>query len=397
MKKIVLAVGVLGLVASSAAVGCGGDDDEPAATAGGSGSGGASAGSAGAGGSKAGSGGTAAGAGGTAAGAGGSTAGSGGSTAGAGGDAGAGGSTAGAGGTAAGAGGSTAGAGGTAAGAGGSTAGAGGSTAGAGGTAGGAAGAAGTGGAAGAAPADFSCVPVTAVDPKPAGTSVTFDFFVTNYSGGTPLDGYVLKACKKDDAACATPLDTKTSDAMGKVTFTVAVDANSAGFDGYIDATDPAKAAMFYPTLYAFGNHAAIGQLAGMSTWGVAVFPTGLFGAATAIGGVTVEKANGHGHVLHVTRDCNWAAATGVSVTPTAGADGAKTVIRYTAGSSLSKTATETSSSGAAFVFNVLAGNATVSASVAATSTALGSVTVPVRQDVLTVTSWYPKPIPAAQ
>ncbi|MCC6645039.1 MAG: hypothetical protein IT374_05630 [Polyangiaceae bacterium] len=396
MKTPLLAVGMCGLLSATLAIGCGGDDDEAPPANGSAGAAGASAGSGGAkagtGGATAGSGGTSAGSGGTSAGSGGASAGSGGATAGSGGTAaGSGGATAGSGGATAGSGGATAGSGGATAGSGGAAAGSGSGGAGAGGAA------AGSGGAGGAPPVDFSCVPVTGADPKPTSTTVTFDFYVTDYGTKKPIEGYVLKACKKDDAACATPLDTKTSDATGKVTFAVTVDAAGPGFDGYIDATDPLQT-KYYPTLYAWGNHAAVGQLAGGATWSVSVFPTGLFSAATAIGGVTVEKANGHGHVLHVTRDCAWLAASGVSVAASAGADAAKTVTRYTAGSGLSQTATVTSESGASFVFNLLAGVATIDAQVPSNQGApnllLGGVTVPVRQDVLTVTSWYPKPIP---
>jgi hypothetical protein len=384
------------LVCTALFAGCGSSDDSSGDTTGQGGS--ATAGSGGS--ATAGSGGTTtAGTGGTGSsgkgGSAGGTAGTGGSTGGSGGTAGAGGSTGGAGGSTGGAGGSTggtAGAGGSTGGAGGSTGGAGGSTggsagtAGAGGSTGGSAGAAGTGGAGGGtAPADVTCLGSIPADPKPADPTITFDFTVLDFLSKTPISmGAVLKACLKTDTACNTPVDTKTTDATGKVTFSF--NAGPDGFDGYIDTSgvDKHQATLVFLPHHVIGNPTLSKPPAFVSL----LFPSSIY--TSTKGTIVTAPDPSRGDVVNVVHDCSYALAAGVSAAVSTADAQSKTAYAKTA-VSLDATATQTNGQGAAFIFNVPSGPATVTDTIGGKTLAAANVFV--RAATLSDVSLYPLPL----
>jgi hypothetical protein len=218
---------------------------------------------------------------------------------------------------------------------------------------------------------------------------VTFDFYLNEkHLGGadTPVANFPLKLCASTDLTCAAPLDSEITDANGKVTFSVDVGSGSAGIDGYIQAID--SSTIYYPSLIYPGNHRIIGNPT-VGTYNAAVFSKSLIATGMTLAGVTPDAARGH--IVEVNLDCDYNPAAGVSVQASTADASSKTM--YVSGALISKTATQTDVSGAAFVFNVPPGASTLTSSTASVGT-LGTVDVSVRAATMTITFYSPYPIP---
>jgi hypothetical protein len=145
--------------------------------------------------------------------------------------------------------------------------------------------------------------------PKSAG-SITFSITIVDILGEQPFVGATAKACDKRDLLCATPFDTKSTDARGFVELTVP--AGTGGFDGYVDLTGgnngggTTESEIFPAIWYPVPNIVSSGWRGRIQFVSRASF-TGLALLTSA----TIDKDRGH--FAAAAQDCNFSAAGSVT------------------------------------------------------------------------------------
>lgn len=190
----------------------------------------------------------------------------------------------------------------------------------------------------------------------------------------TPLAGVGAELCRKLDVDCSAPLsDTVVSDEHGMVSFTV-----DRGFDGYVALTAPGISS----TLYFFNppvTGATVTKTVSLSSPGMML----LF--AQEIG---VQLAADRGTVIISAVDCEGKAAQGVSYSTTAG-DGT-TVAFYTVGQLPTTKTDSTDQSGFGGLINVPAGVVTVTGTLVADGSRIGTLGLLARRGTMTYTVMVP-------
>jgi hypothetical protein len=210
---------------------------------------------------------------------------------------------------------------------------------------------------------DFGCLgaalPTTADDP------VTIDGTTESLSGlSTVKEPGVLVEAYATGNGTALTSDTSASDG----TFSLTVTTGGTPLDGYLKATKSG--------LLDFYVFPATPIAASISNVPVLLLSSSSLGTVETIASVTpANDPSSVGLVGVVVEDCagNPVAGATVSLTESSAAVGD---MRYMAGSVPSTTATTTDSSGAAFVFNVPTGTATVTAQVAGMTLRTHDITV---------------------
>jgi len=177
--------------------------------------------------------------------------------------------------------------------------------------------------------------------------SIDLGIIMHDFQTGDLVPGADVMICAADDADCATPLWTGTTDADGAVTFSV--DRGTTGFDGYIVATGGGR----FPSITYFSTPVLEG-----GTFDFSVLSNTTLQVFVGLLGVTLDETRGH--VAVIARDCIEGRARGVVFGTST--DDAQSTDGYIAGAIPSPAATATDDSGVGGVFNVGAG-ATVTAS----------------------------------
>jgi predicted small secreted protein len=167
-----------------------------------------------------------------------------------------------------------------------------------------------------------------------------------------------------------TALDTTTSDGGGFYTLTIA--SGSTPVDGYVRVSKSG-----YLTTY---GYPAV-PLSANATDNILVITSSEFGFLA--GAVGVSPTPGDGFIGIVVTDCAGNALTGATV-----ASNPPGIIHYNAAGAPSSSATATSTDGVAYIFNVAAGNVTISGT--AGGHALRQHVVNARADVVTLTQIQP-------
>ena len=187
----------------------------------------------------------------------------------------------------------------------------------------------------------WQCLDAPPLWPKPTSLgNFTFSMTIVDLLTENPYAGSTVRACKRVDLTCASPLDQGTTDANGLVSLTVP--AGSVGFDGYIEisggdnGTDAGAGSAIYPALwYPVPPYIASGWRGRLQF--VSTNDLVLLGLVT---GAPIDPSRGHFASAAV--DCNFASAGGVSFT--ADYDASDTTIKkfYFVKSFPSTSATET-------------------------------------------------------
>jgi hypothetical protein len=81
--------------------------------------------------------------------------------------------------------------------------------------------------------ADWSCVGNVAA-PAAASPSIAFDFGLVDPSNNKPVAGATVKTCARTDTTCGAPLETATTDEVGRAKF-AALPTGTSGFDGFFE------------------------------------------------------------------------------------------------------------------------------------------------------------------
>jgi hypothetical protein len=226
---------------------------------------------------------------------------------------------------------------------------------------------------------DWSCVGSVVV-PTPTETSVEFTGTAIDYMTSAPLSGATVKVCEATDLACATPLDTATTDAAGQATVTVPF--GTTGFAGYFDVQQTGYLPMLrwiYPPMTA---------LPVVDARVVLVMDTATVGMLAAVLGATADPARGH--LVVSALDCANARAAGVEAEVDT-ADGSTTSF-YIAGSLPSATATETDGTGTAGWLNLPTGPAVITLRRADTGATVAQATVGIRAGAASAIVLSPTP-----
>lgn len=214
-------------------------------------------------------------------------------------------------------------------------------------------------------------------------SDATYDLTVSFYElqSGSYLPDLDVKACALDDAACAAPLATGTTDSSGKVMMTVP--SATQGIGVYFEVTG----ASVTPTL------AYLDFTDNVTSFKTGTFISPVLSASTttllaSLMQVTLDPARGH--VLFQVRDCthNPFATGSVEVEQ---AD-AQSTTAYMKGSMPSTTATGTDPGGQGAVLNVPAGNATVLGYLEQGGTPFSEFSVVVRAGYMTTMNVVPTP-----
>ncbi|MBI5485994.1 MAG: hypothetical protein HY905_01540 [Deltaproteobacteria bacterium] len=215
-------------------------------------------------------------------------------------------------------------------------------------------------------PPDWSCLG-SVTWATPTETSLDMTGTVLDYVTDAPIEGATVKVCARSDAACATPLDEGTTDALGQVTLTVPL--GTTGFDGYFDVS-----ATGYVTVLRYTVE-PITEMPPEAGRIVSMADTTTFAMLAAAAGVTPDPTRGH--LVISALDCNPTYAAGVSLEVDT-ADVSSTAV-YMIGGLPSTSATETDSSGAAGFINLPAGAATISTTLVSTGEAIASTDITIR------------------
>ncbi len=204
--------------------------------------------------------------------------------------------------------------------------------------------------------------------PAPEKPSYTFDAVMTDLQTKAPIEGAGVKLCPLADAACDAPLDTKTSDAQGKVSLTAP--SSTQGIAAYLEITGSGVA----PTLEFLrlrDNRALDG-----ATVNVIVASQTTLSLFMTLLQVTPDTTRGS--LTYAAKDCADAILAGLAASLDT-AD-AKTITAYLAGGVPSKAATQTDDSGFGGFVNVptpnSAPNATDQPGVFTTGTAMGPMDI---------------------
>jgi hypothetical protein len=248
------------------------------------------------------------------------------------------------------------------------------------GGAGAAGGTGGDGGAGAGTNGDFTCVG-TVTWPIPAPGTVTVELNVTaeTIQGGSPIEGITVKACAKADTTCVAPLATALTGANGEVSIEVPV-TPTAGFDGYFDLSGPD-----IPPSLVFVHPPPFEDIPpGALTVPLIDNPT------LGFLGNLIDLDPARGHVALVGLDCAQAEASGLSFACDT-ADASSSPL-YVQNGIPSLVATSTDDTGVGAIFNVVAGPANVTASVASSSTQTGSIAIFTRAGTFTYATLPPTP-----
>jgi hypothetical protein len=248
------------------------------------------------------------------------------------------------------------------------------------GGAGAAGGAGGSGGVGAATNGDFTCIG-TVTWPAPAVGTVTIELNVTaeTIQGGAPIGDITVKACAKVDTACAAPLATAVTNANGEVSIEVPVTA-TAGFDGYFDLTGaeiPPSLVFVHPPPF---EDIPPGSLT------IPLIDSATLGLLSNL--IDVDPARGH--VAVVGLDCTQTEASGLSFASDT-ADGMSSSL-YVQNNLPSLAAEWTDETGVGAIFNVTAGPATVTSTVASTATQAGSIAIFTRPGTFSYATLPPTP-----
>jgi hypothetical protein len=226
---------------------------------------------------------------------------------------------------------------------------------------------------------DWTCVGSVVV-PTPTETSVEFTGTIVDYMTDSPLEGATVNVCAHDDLACATPLDTTTTDAAGQGTVTVPL--GTTGFAGFFDVQRADYLPMLrwiYPPM---AEPPAVG--AGVQP----MMSTATVGMMAALLGTTIDSARGE--LVVTALDCALLRAAGVSGEVDT-ADGS-TMSFYIAGSLPSATATETDGSGTAGWINLPAGPAVITLRRVDTGATVAQATIGIRAGAASAIVLSPTP-----
>jgi hypothetical protein len=167
---------------------------------------------------------------------------------------------------------------------------------------------------------------------------------------GTVTQGVISPAAGGDAAVTAyrtgnaTPLATTTTAANG--TFTLTISTGGTPVDGYLQITKTG-----YITTFAYPP----APLAANATESAIIVTTTEFGGLSQAAGVTQDPTKGF--IALVVENCDGAAIAGATVSSTPAG-----TYKYNADGLPSSTATVTAADGIAYIFNVTAGDAVVSA-----------------------------------
>lgn len=221
--------------------------------------------------------------------------------------------------------------------------------------------------------ADLSCVG-SVTYPAPAGATATVTLSLSDFITTTAFSGISVKACAKADTACASPLDTQTSDGSGKVVLTVPTDPGS--FDGFFDISGGS----LYPTLAYFATPIGADLTTGLRM--ITSTEANLLAGALA----PIDAAKGT--ILAQISDCaNTAIAGATASVDTADGDTTKF---YFNGALPDKNRTTTDASGFAGFLNLPPGAATTTATVG--STTVSTFAAQVRAGTLSIVILEPTP-----
>ncbi|MEJ7732483.1 MAG: hypothetical protein WKG00_25170 [Polyangiaceae bacterium] len=244
----------------------------------------------------------------------------------------------------------------------------------------GAAGGGGNGGVGAATNGDFACIG-SVTWPAPAVGTVTIELNVTAevIQGGAPIEGITVKACAKVDTACAAPLATAATNANGQVSIEVPVTA-TAGFDGYFELTSPdipPSLVFVYPPPF---EDIPPGSLT------VPLIDNNTLGLL----GNLIDLDPARGHVAVVGLDCTQTEASGLSfASDTADASSSPLYVQ----NGLPSLAAEwTDETGVGAIFNVIAGPANLTSTVASTATQAGTIAIFTRPGTFSYATLPPTP-----
>ncbi len=212
-------------------------------------------------------------------------------------------------------------------------------------------------------------------------TSATSTMVLNLVDAGTlnAIAGSTVRACRRDDVSCSSPLATAVADAKGRAALTMA--AAGIGFQGYFEITTPD----YTPTLYFLAY--PLTEPHGEAT--VALSKPSTMMSSAALVGVTLDPSRGT--VAVFARDCFFALG-GQDVVVTADGIDDKTAERYFTGNGYSATATQTDGSGFVVFFNAPITNVTVHAKPIVTGVESSKVTVFVRAGTTSYIEAFPTP-----
>ena len=192
----------------------------------------------------------------------------------------------------------------------------------------------------------------------------------------------VVKQCKRTDVDCTTPVDTQTTDSMGKATF-AAVPVGAKGFEDYFELNE----ASYQPTL-GFDIASSALQATPGASFGLLMISKQTWTLLTGVVGATPDPARGH--VAFLAETCKGNRASGVAVT--ADAADAMSTLAYIVGALPSKTATETDASGVGAFVNVVPGPVTLGGKLVSSGATIGTNSVFTRAGYVTLTNVIPTP-----
>jgi hypothetical protein len=242
----------------------------------------------------------------------------------------------------------------------------------------------GTGGSGtgGAAPTgDWSCVGKVAW-PAPETPTAKVNLSFKKLVGNGALAGLSVKVCGKADAMCSAPLAMGMTDAMGAIE--LSIDTSPTGFDGYLDVSGESVVPSLIYYLPPIIADIAPGSLeVPLVTKDSLPLITGL------AGGITLDPARGQ--LLALAYDCAEANAEGVKIAVSSADAG--TTQAYLQGQALSTSATQTDESGGSVLFNLPAGPADVSVTLAGEGTLTAKSGVIVRAGAFTYATMPPTPL----
>jgi hypothetical protein len=195
---------------------------------------------------------------------------------------------------------------------------------------------------------EFSCAGDPLPTTAPASITIAGNVADESISGQTPLDGVAISAYPSQTST--TPLANATS-ASGA--FSIVVGTGGVPLDGYLKASKSGEL-----DTYLYPNAPLAVSSSGLS---VVMLTSSTYGFLAIGGGVTQDDTKGD--LAVVVLDCNAQPVSGAIVmTSPAG------TVRYSGSAGPSASAVATSTDGLAYVFNVAAGDVTVSATAGSVS-----------------------------
>jgi hypothetical protein len=187
---------------------------------------------------------------------------------------------------------------------------------------------------------------VSVPPPGSTGGSTSFSVFLAEAYTDEGLPGVWVTACNAIDATCAWPITRVQADEYGLATLTLPEPASA--FGGYLKVTAPGMPDNYVSLA---GHRATYGSDATTLT----VYTTAALSLTYSLAGLPYDAQHALVHVD--VGDCSGVAASGVAITFEADQlSGITTGYSVGDGSAMSRTATSTDGSGAAFAFGVVPG-----------------------------------------